>query len=101
MTTITYTYDETHVTNKDYVILALTDSIDDGGSSYVSVTEYQIDCPYIWDKDCLNNHKNTTYGTKEYKENCIKCKLAWLEREYDTYPHEDGKWEVEDGCINI
>jgi hypothetical protein len=23
--------------------------------------------------------------------------LAWLEREYDTYPSEDGKWEVEDG----
>lgn len=96
MTTITYTYDESKVTNKDYIIAALTHNIDDGGSSYVSVAEYQIDCPYVWDKDCLNYHKNTTHGTKEYNENCVKCKLAWLDRAYDTYPHEDEKWEVEE-----
>lgn len=94
MRTITYTYDETKTTNKDYIIAALTDDIDDGGSSYVSVAEYQIDCPYTWYKDCLNHIKDTEFDTKEYKQNCVKCKLAWLEREYDTYPHEDGKYEV-------
>ena len=44
----------------------------------------------------------------DFKE--LKCKIlmevdggtddAWLDREYDTYPSEDGKWEVEDGKID-
>ena len=96
MRTITYTYDETKVTNKDYIITALAEDIDDGGSGYVSVAEYQINCPYVWNSDCLNHVKNVEYDSKEYKKNCVKCKLAWLEREYDTYPHEDGKYEVEE-----
>ena len=92
MRTITYTYDETKLNNRDYVILALTDEIDDGGASYESV----VACPYIWDSDCLNEREGNKYGTKEYRKACIRCKMAWLEREYDTYPHEDGKFEVEE-----
>ena len=95
MKTITYTYDETKCTNRDYIIAALAEEVDDGGSSYVSVAEYNIDCPYCWNKDCLNHlHEDIEYDTKKWKENCVKCKLAWLEREYDTYPHEDGKYEL-------
>lgn len=92
MRTITYTYDETKPTNKDYLITALTDSIDDGGASYESLAEYDIDCPYVSNADCLNEYEGNEYGTKEYKEGCIKCKLAWLDRGYDTYPSDDGKW---------
>ena len=93
MRTITYTYDETKPTNKDYLIAALTDSIDDGGASYESVAEYDIDCPYVMGADCLNEHEGNEYGKAEYREGCLRCKLAWLEREYDTYPSDDGKRE--------
>lgn len=95
MRTITYTYDETKPTNKDYLIAVLTDNIDDGGASYEAVAEYDIDCPYRGYADCYNDHNKNDYGTREYREGCITCKLAWLEREYDTYPSNDGKWEVE------
>ncbi len=96
MRTITYTYDEAKATNKDYLIAVLTDNIDDGGASYESVAEYDIACPYYGNSDCYNDHFGNEYDTKEYKEGCVKCKLAWLEREYDTYPSDDGKWEVEE-----
>ena len=91
--TITYTYNERHPTNKDYLIAVLTDSIDDGGASYESVAEYDIECPYFGNDDCLNEHEGNKYDTKEYKEGCVRCKLAWLDREYDTYPSKDGIWE--------
>jgi hypothetical protein len=94
--TITYTYDETKPTNKDYLIAVLADTIDDGGASYESVAEYNIDCPYAGYGDCYNDHFNNEYGTPAYKKGCVQCKLAWLERAYDTYPSDDGKWELED-----
>ena len=93
MRTITYTYDETKPTNKDYLIAVLTGSIDDGDASYESVAGYDIDCPYISSVDCLNEHEQNKYGTNEYREGCVRCKLAWLDRRYDTYPSDNGKWE--------
>ena len=91
--TITYVYNEKRTTNRDYLIAVLTDSIDDGGASYEAMAEYDIDCPYNRSADCLNMHEGNEYDTKEYKEGCVRCKLAWLDREYDTYPSEDGIWE--------
>ena len=96
MRTITYTYDETKATNKDYLIAVLTDSIDDGGAAYESVAKYDIDCPYMCSSDCLNEHEGNKYDSKEYKEGCVRCKLAWLNRQYDTYPSEDGVWEEQE-----
>ena len=96
MRTITYTYDETNPTNKDYVIAGLTEDIDDGGASYESIARYKINCPYFGDNNCLNDHEGNEYDTKEYKDGCVRCKLAWLNREYDTYPADDGRWEIED-----
>lgn len=93
MTTITYTYDETKPTNKDYLIEVLTDSIDDGGASYESMAKYDIACPYVRDDDCLNVHEVNGYGTDGYNNGCVRCKMAWLERIYDTYPSDDGVWE--------
>ena len=95
MRTITYTYDETKPTNKDYLIVVLTDNIDDGGASYESVARYDIECPYFGTADCLNEHEGNDYDTKEYREGCVRCKLAWLDREYDTYPSDDGRWDGE------
>ena len=93
MTTITYTYDETKATNKDYLIAVLADSIDDGGAAYESVARYNIACPYNGYSDCLNVHEDNKYDTKEYDEGCVRCKMAWLDRVYDTYPSDDGIWE--------
>lgn len=93
MRTITYTYNEMHPKNKDYLIAVLTDSIDDCGASYESMAEYDIDCPYVSNADCLNELDGNEYGTKEYKDGCVRCKLAWLDREYDTYHSDDGIWE--------
>lgn len=94
MRTITYTYDEQKPTNKDYIIVIFMGSIDDGGASYESMTKYNINCPYFGDDDCLNEHEGNEYDTKEYNEACVRCKLSWLNRRYDTYPSEDGVWEV-------
>lgn len=96
--TITYTYDEKHPTNKDYLIAILTDSIDDGGASYEAVAEYNINCPYFTCANCLNEHENNEYGTIKYSEGCIRCKLDWLERKYNTYPSED--WCFGNGGVN-
>ena len=93
MTTITYTYDEKKATNKDYLIAVLTDSIDDGGASYESVARYDINCPYFGYDNCLNEHEGNKYDTEEYNNGCVRCKLAWLDRVYDTYPSDDGVWE--------
>ena len=76
------------------MIAALTDSIDDGGASYESVVRYNIECPYVGYSDCLNEHEGNEYDSKEYKEGCVRCKMAWLERVFDTYPSDDGIWEV-------
>ena len=84
MKTLTYTYDETSPTNKDYIICALTGEIDDGGASYDAVAEYNIDCPYYSSVECLNAESDNEYGTAAYKETCLPCKLKWLERTYDT-----------------
>ena len=94
MRQIIYIYDERNATNKDYLIAALTDSIDDDGASLESIIEYDIDCPYMQTSDCYNDHFGNEYGTAAYKEGCIKCKQAWLERTYDTYPSDDGIWEL-------
>lgn len=91
---ITYTYDEDNATNKDWLIAALTDNIDDGGASLDSIIEDNIDCPYRLLCDCYNDHFGYEYGTDEYKEGCVKCKTTWLERAYDTYPSDDGIWEL-------
>ena len=96
MKTITYTYNGRRATNRDYLVAVLTDSIDDGGASCESMARYNISCPYTT-SDCLNEHEGNEYGTKEFDDACVRCKLAWLDREYDTYPSDDGVWEVTEG----
>ena len=91
--TIIYTYNERHPTNKDYLIEVLTGSIDDGGASYEAMAKHDIECPYYGDANCLNEHEGNEYDTEAYREGCVRCKMAWLEREYDTYPSDDGIWE--------
>lgn len=100
MRTITYTYDEQKPTNKDYIIACLTDSIDDGGASYELMIRHNFNCPYYREDDCLNEHEGNTYDAKEYNEACVRCKSAWLDRQYDTYPSEDGVWELQESEVS-
>ena len=36
------------------------------------------------------------YDTKEYRNGCVRCKMSWLARPYDTVPSDDGIWEIEE-----
>ena len=94
MRTISYTYDEGNPTNRDYLVAALSGNIDDGGASYESATRYSINCPYFGFDDCLNEHEGNKYDTPKYIDGCVRCKLSWLLRKYDTYPSDDGKWGI-------
>jgi hypothetical protein len=96
MRTITYTYDESRPTNRDYLIAALAEEIDDGGASFESAVRYHVDCPYCSTADCLNEHENNQYGTADYHQGCVRCKISWLLRGYDTYPSDDGRWEIDE-----
>lgn len=100
MRTITYTYNEKMPTNKDVMVAALTNSIDDGGAYYEGVVEYYIDCPYYSDSDCLNEHDGNKVGTAAYSAGCVRCKLSWLNRERGTYPSNDGRWIISEGEKN-
>lgn len=96
MATIQYTYDEKKPTNRDYLIEALTGEIDDGGASYEAAARYDIACPYRSNCDCLNHIRNVNYGEKGFEDNCTTCKLSWLNRRFDTYPSEDGRFIVDE-----
>ena len=98
MKTIAYTYDERKPTNRDYLIAVLADDIDDGGAAYESVADYNIACPYTGFYDCLNHHEDPKRDcdSREYRDCCTRCKMSWLAREYDTYPSDDGRWEIEE-----
>ncbi len=65
-------------------LAVLTGSIDDGDTAYEYVTGHVIVCPYS--SGCINQSENNAYGTPEYKQACIKCKMAWLNKEYSTKP---------------
>ena len=66
------------MTNKEYLIMALTDKIDDGGASYESEIYYHIACPYReGDPEALCDS-----DPKFSRKQCVECKMAWLEKEY-------------------
>jgi hypothetical protein len=66
-------------TNLDYIIAALTDQIDDGGASFESVVHYYISCPHYSDETGLP----CDYAEIS-RDVCVRCKMEWLEKEYDT-----------------
>ena len=97
MRTIKYTYDDEHPSNRDYLIAALAEEIDDGGASHESVARYHLECPYYYGgNNCLNEHEQNQYGTADYRQGCVRCKMSWLLREFDTYPSDDGRWEIDE-----
>ena len=66
------------MTNREYIIAALTDEFDDMGATEESVVYYNIKCPYnTGDKraHCRNDEIN--------REVCVACKFEWLDSEVD------------------
>lgn len=67
------------MTNKQYLIDALNDEIDDGGAARESIVNYHIKCPYFaGDKRALCRG-----NTCPSRELCVECKEKWLESEVD------------------
>lgn len=70
------------MTNREYMAKLLTDPdwIDDGGSAYLSMVEYNIGCPYfVGDERCHCRKMDREPSRRE----CGQCKLEWLEAEVD------------------
>lgn len=70
------------MTNKEMLIKALNDEFDDGGATYDSVVDYNINCPYFGNDNRAHCHYNEPYQTLTH-EQCLECKLEWLEAEVD------------------
>lgn len=80
------------MTNREYMAKQLSnpDWIDDGGASYESMVEYNINCPYF-NGDTRSHCKDIeaeylagrriSLSPTNYE--CIACKLEWLEAEVD------------------
>ena len=80
------------MTNREYMAKQLSnpDWIDDGGASYESMVEYNINCPYFHgdtrshckdiEAEYLAGRRNSLSPTK-YE--CIAFKHEWLEAEVD------------------
>lgn len=67
--------------NQEYLIAALRGEIDDGGSSWEAVVNYNIACPYnVGDKRALCESRKR----KMCRETCVKCKAQWLGAEVDN-----------------
>lgn len=70
------------MTNREYMAKQLSDPdwIDDGGASYLSMVEYNINCPYFTgDERCHCR----SMGKEPTRSECGQCKLEWLEAEVD------------------
>lgn len=66
------------MTNREYLIAALTDQIDDGGASEEAAVYYNINCPYYdGDSRCHCSGKEIN------RETCVACKFEWLDSEVD------------------
>lgn len=63
------------MTNKEYLILALNDEIDDGGAAREAFIHYNIACPYtLGDERALCRSRTRRMS----RETCVQCKEAWL-----------------------
>ena len=68
------------MTNREYIIAALSGKFDDGGATEEAVTYYHVECPYYEGDD--RSHCDGS-GTKINRETCSDCKAEWLDDEVD------------------
>ena len=57
---------------------ALALDYDDGGSSEEAMINYNIDCPYCNNKDCMLSENE-----EPNRETCVECKARWLNKKVD------------------
>lgn len=69
------------MTNLEYIVSALKDEIDDGGASYESVVNYNIECPYYGNDPRGHCHEVDVYPIPV--DMCVGCKDEWLHKEYE------------------
>ena len=69
------------MTNREYMAKQLSDPdwIDDGGASYLSMVEYNINCPYF----AGDARKHCNEENPPSRKVCSLCKLEWLEMDVD------------------
>ena len=66
------------MTNKEYLIMALTEQFDDCRATFEAEVYYHINCPYFeGDKRCECRDKPMNWET------CVICKTKWLDSEVD------------------
>lgn len=69
------------MTNRERLIAALNDEIDDDGASFEAAVNYNIACPYnLGDERALCESRTR----KMCSETCSKCKTQWLNAEVDN-----------------
>ena len=70
------------MTNREYIarLLVEPDWIDDDEASYVSMVEYNIECPYL-----VGDKRSFCNGSEGLptRKMCGECKMEWLEAEVD------------------
>lgn len=66
------------MTNREYLIAALTDQIDDGCASEEAAIYYNIACPYY-----ANDPRSKCRYRELDRETCVACKWEWLDSEVD------------------
>ena len=69
------------MTNREYIIKALTDGFDDWGISESAIV-YNIACPYYTGDKRAKCH-NVAYDKIDKWEHCRDCKYEWLDSEVD------------------
>lgn len=69
------------MTNREYIIKALTDGFDDGGATEESTIVYNIACPYFAGDE--RAHCNDLDGMPDRWKECRDCKWEWLDSEVD------------------
>lgn len=74
------------MTNLEYMIAALTDQIDDGGSCYEAAVHYNIACPHFLGEQNLPCDRH-----EPSREICVPCKVEWLNKEIDGGDGNDDK----------
>lgn len=74
------------MTNLEYLIAALTDKIDDGGSAYEAAVHYNIACPHFLCEQNLPCDRRAPS-----REICVPCKMEWLNKEIDGGEGNDDK----------
>ena len=78
------------MTNREFLVAVLSDeNLDpfDNGADGEAMVYYNINCPYLGaDKraHCIRDGFRDGFDKEHEREQCVACKMEWLEMEVDT-----------------